>query len=390
MKTTRMLALAIGAAIALSASPASAQVQGVSDGEILLGSHQDLSGPINFYGVPMKNGLEMAADEINAAGGIHGRMIRVIVEDSAYDPKKAVLGTQKLLGRDKIFAMIASLGTPTSAATMPLVLKKGLPHLFPMSPADMFFTPHDPLKFGFFTPYYQSMRVGVNHLIGKNGYTKVGILYQDDGYGENVKKGVVDQLEAMGMELVSETTYKRGATDFATQIAKLRSDGVDFVTLGTVIRETVGAVKTARAMGWDVDFLVSGAGYAQTVAALGGEAMDGLYGVGQTEIPYRDTASPEVQAWMDRYEERFGKPASIEAAYTYGAMYLFAEGAKNAGRDLTPESLVAGLEMIDGYQDIFGSPAVTFTAESHLPRTEAIIAQVEGGRWHTLTDILTY
>ena len=390
MKLTRVLAMTLGAAVAGAAPQALAQVQGVSDDEIVLGSHQDLSGPINFFGVPMKNGLEMAADEINAAGGIHGRMIRVIVEDSAYDPKKAVLGTQKLLGRDKIFAMIASLGTPTSAATMPLVLKKGLPHLFPMSPADMFYKPHDPLKFGYFTPYYDSMRVGMSYLVEKNGYTKVGILYQDDGYGENVKLGVTDQLEAMDMALVSETTYKRGATDFATQIAKLRADGVDFVALGTVIRETVGAVKTARAMGWDVDFLVSGAGYAQTVAALGGEAMNGLYSAGQTEIPYRDTASAEVQAWMDRYEERFDTPAGIEAAYTYGAMYLFAEGAKNAGRDLTPESLVAGLEQISGYRDIFGSPAITYTSASHLPRTKGFVAQIKDGRWHTISDILAY
>ena len=73
---------AMGAAMVLGlAAYAGADTQGVSDTEIVLGSHQDLSGPINFFGVPMKNGLEMAADEINAAGGIHGRMIRVVVED---------------------------------------------------------------------------------------------------------------------------------------------------------------------------------------------------------------------------------------------------------------------------------------------------------------------
>ena len=389
MKFARIAA--IGAALTLGlAGSAEADTQGVSDTEIVLGSHQDLSGPINFFGVPMKNGLEMAADEINAAGGIHGRMIRVVVEDSAYDPKKAVLATQKLLNRDKIFAMIASLGTPTSAASMPLVLKKGLPHLFPMSPADLFFKPYEALKFGYFTPYYDSMRLGVRHLIEQNGYKQVGILYQDDGYGEIVRSGVADQLEAMGMELVSETTYKRGATDFATQIARLRSDGADLVTLGTVIRETVGAVKTARAMGWDVDFLVSGAGYAQTVAALGGEAMNGLYATGQTPIPYADTASPKVQAWMKRYEERFAVAASIEAAYTYDAMYLFAEGARNAGPDLTAQSLVAGLEQISGYQDIFGGPLVSFSADSHLPRDQGFIAQIENGRWVQITGILAY
>ena len=382
---------AVGAAMVLGlAAYAGADTQGVSDTEIVLGSHQDLSGPINFFGVPMKNGLEMAADEINAAGGIHGRMIRVVVEDSAYDPKKAVLATQKLINRDKIFAMIASLGTPTSAASMPLVLKNGLPHLFPMSPADLFFKPHDALKFGYFSPYYDLMRAGVKHLVEQNGYTKVGILYQDDGYGEIIRAGVADQLAAMNMALVSETTYKRGATDFATQIAKLRSDGADLVTLGTVIRETVGAVKTARAMGWEVDFLVSGAGHAQTVAALGGEAMNGLYGIGQTPIPYADTASPEVRAWMKRYEERFGVAASIEAAYTYDAVYLFAAGARNAGPDLTAQSLVAGLEQISGYQDIFGGPPVSFSADSHLPRDQGFIAQIENGRWMMKSGILAY
>tara|TARA_B100001123_G_scaffold450318_1_gene620414 strand:+ start:1964 stop:3133 length:1170 start_codon:yes stop_codon:yes gene_type:complete len=389
MRIRRILGICAAVLIGLTAS-ATADTQGVSDTEILLGSHQDLSGPINFFGVPMKNGLDMAAAEINAAGGIHGRMIRIIVEDSAYDPKKAVLATQKLLNRDKIFAMIGSLGTPTSAATMPLVLKSGLPHLFPMSPASIFYKPHNPLTFGYFSPYYDMMGLAVRHLVEKNKYSKVGILYQDDGYGQIVRAGVADQLNKMDMELISETTYKRGATDFATQIAKLRSDGVDLVTLGTVIRETVGAVATARAMGWNVDFLVSGAGYAQTVAALGGDAMNGLYAVGQTPIPYADTATPRVQEWMKLYEKQFGVPASIEAAYTYDAMHLFAEGARNAGRDLTVDSLIEGLEKIRGYQDIFGGPPVSFSSDSHLPRDQGFVAQIEEGRWLQRTGILSY
>ena len=93
---------------------------------------------------------------------------------------------------------------------------------------------------------------------------------------------------------------------------------------------------------------------------------------------------------MKRYEERFGQPAGIEAAYTYDAMHLFAEGARNAGPDLTPESLVAGLEQIDGYQDIFGGPPVSFSKDSHLPRSHGFIAQVENGRWVQKTGILAY
>ncbi|MBM3517668.1 MAG: ABC transporter substrate-binding protein [Alphaproteobacteria bacterium] len=382
-------AMAASAAILCAAAGvARGEVQGVSATEIVLGSHQDLSGPINFYGVPMKNGLEMAAEEINAAGGINGRKIRLVIEDSGYDPKKAVLATQKLLDHDRIFAMIASLGTPTSGATMPLVLKRGLPHLFPMTPADMFFTPHDPLKFGYFSPYYDTMRVTVRYVLEQGGYKRVGLLYQDDSYGEIVKAGVVDELAALGLTPVSQTTYKRGATDFATQIARLKADGADLVALGTVIRETVGAVKAARAIGWDVPFVVSGAGYEQSVIQLGGADVEGLYAAAQTPIPYPDTASPAVKEWIARYEKRFGVPATLAAAYTYDALHLFAEGARRAGPDLTPESLVAGFEQIKDYRDIFGGPPVSFSAGNHKPRTGCTVVQVQNGRWVLISPLL--
>ena len=93
-KSFKALGLAVGA-LALTQSPAFAQTkvtnEGISAAEIVVGSHQDLSGPIKGWGVPVANGLKMAADEINAAGGINGRKIKLIVEDSGYDPKRAVL-----------------------------------------------------------------------------------------------------------------------------------------------------------------------------------------------------------------------------------------------------------------------------------------------------------
>ena len=79
---------------------AAADTQGITDDEVIIGTHQDLSGPITFWGVPVRNGMIMATEDINAAGGIHGRNIKLVVEDSGYDPKKAVLATQKLLTRE--------------------------------------------------------------------------------------------------------------------------------------------------------------------------------------------------------------------------------------------------------------------------------------------------
>lgn len=367
-----------------------AAVQGVTDTEVVIGSHQDLSGPIASWGVPVKNGMQLAADEINGAGGVHGRKLRLIVEDSSYDPKKAVLATQKLLSRDNIFVMAGSMGTPTVLATMPLVLQKGVPHVFPLTAATQMYEPHDKLKFALFTPYNYAMRVATKWLVQTKGKKAVCVMHQDDEFGLNVKRGVEDQLKAMKMELVSTTTYKRGATDFSSQIAKLRADKCDLVGLGTIIRETIGALGEAKKLGWQVDMVGSQAAYAPEVAALGKDIVEGFYAAGQTPIPYYDTASPTVKKWMDAYKAKFGIDANTQAIAGYSVILTTGEGLRNAGRDLTPDSFVAGLEKIKDLKDIFGSAATSFSKDSHLATKSAFVAQIKGGRWVVLTEHLAY
>lgn len=373
-------------AVALAMPMAANADQGVSEDEVVIGTHQDLSGPITFWGVPVRNGMVMAVEEINAAGGIHGRQLKLVVEDSGYDPKKAVLATQKLLNRDEIFVMAGAMGTPTVLASMPLVLRRGLPHVFPLTAAGQMYEPFDRLKFALFAPYYHAMRAGTKWMVETHGKSRVCALYQDDEFGLNGHRGVVDQLEAMGMELVETTTYKRGATDFSSQVARMRAADCDLVTLQSIIRETVGTMAEARKIGWDVDFIVNQAGYAPEVVMLGKEIVEGLYAMGMTPIPYHDTASPEVQAWMDRYEARFDTAANIQAVAGYQVMQLTALGLQNAGADLDTDSFVAGLEQIQGYTDMFGAAPVTFGPERRLATETVFVNQVQGGRWARLTD----
>jgi branched-chain amino acid transport system substrate-binding protein len=377
--------VALIAVVAWAAGP-----QGVTDTEVIIGTHQDLSGPIAVWGVPVRNGMQMAVDEINAAGGIHGRKLRLVVEDSGYDPKKAVLATQKMLSRDNIFIMAGAMGTPTVLASMPLVLQKELPHVFPLTAATQMYEPHDKLKFALFTPYIHAMRVGTKWFVETHGKKVVCIMHQDDEFGLNVKRGVEEQLRAMKMDLVSVTTYKRGATDFSSQIAKLRADGCDLVTLGTIVRETIGAKAEARKLGWPVDMLGSQAAYAPEVAALGKETVEGFYAVGQTPIPYYDTASPAVKRWMDAYKAKFGIEANIQSVAGYSVVMVTAEGLKNAGRQLTADTFVDGLHKIKGYTDIFGSAPISFAPDNHLGTRTAFVAQIRGGRWTKLTDFLSY
>ncbi|MGD9865970.1 MAG: ABC transporter substrate-binding protein, partial [Pseudodonghicola sp.] len=130
--TTALAALALTAGFT---GVAQAETQGVSADEIVIGSVNDLSGIFAAVGVPSVNGANMRIDEVNAAGGVHGRKIRYVVEDNGYQIPRAMQGYNKLLNRDKVFAMLLSLGTPMNIAGFKLLDPKGIPNVSPLSAA---------------------------------------------------------------------------------------------------------------------------------------------------------------------------------------------------------------------------------------------------------------
>ncbi|MEE8554893.1 MAG: ABC transporter substrate-binding protein [bacterium] len=398
MSRKRMIVLALVAAVVVvvavvaynrsAVGPAAGQ--GVTDDEILIGSHQALSGPVAIWGVPITNGMRMRADEINEAGGIHGRKINLIVEDHAYLQSRAAQAGDKLLQRDKVFALVGALGTPQNMVVMPRALKMGVPNLFPASAAVEMYEPFHKLKFAAVVPYYYSVRAAVSYFVKQEGKTKIAVMYQDDDFGLNTLRGVQDEAKELGLDLVAETSYKRGAKDFSSQIALMKSAGADLVVLGTIIAETIGAKVEARKIGWDVDMVVNVAGYAPEVAELARGASDGLYAIGYFPIPYRDSVSPEVGEWMDAYESRFGDMPSIQAVIGYVFMDLFYQGANNAGPNLTAESVAEGIEAIRDYKTIFGPGKFNFSATDHLGASiheDILLCQVKGTRWETLRTI---
>ena len=113
-----LVATALG--LALATGLAQAQSQGVSKDTITVGSIQDLSGPLAGFGKQIRSGMQLRVDELNEQGGVNGRRIKLLIEDSGYDPKRAVLGAQKLVNQDKIFAMVGHIGTAQNLAAMPV------------------------------------------------------------------------------------------------------------------------------------------------------------------------------------------------------------------------------------------------------------------------------
>jgi ABC-type branched-subunit amino acid transport system substrate-binding protein len=381
--------IALALAGSTMAGSAFAQTQGVSKNEIVIGTIQDLSGPVVVYSKPVVNGMKMRVDEINAEGGIHGRKLKLVIEDSGYDPKKAVLAQQKLIQRDKVFAMLGTLGTPVVGATMPLVLEKKLPHLFPLTGAAFTFEPVQPYKFQIFAPYVDTVRAGLRYLIKTKGLQKVGVLYQDDDFGLEVLRGAEAGAKDMGQQLCERTNYKRGATDFSSQIQRLRSAGCDFIVLGTIVRETIGAIATARKLAWNVEFFGSSAAYDTNIPKFGTKAVEGFYALSvQAEIPDYATANTRLKRWMDDYKKLFNEDSTLFSTGGYSIIDVFARAAQKAGPNLNADTLNTALENMTVPRDFFGSPEYGFSKTNHLGNKRGKVTQIQNGKWVTLTDYL--
>jgi branched-chain amino acid transport system substrate-binding protein len=182
------LALAAGAAHAQSAAP------GVSKTEIVLGTTQDLSGPLAAFGKQIRMGMQMRVDEANEMGGVHGRKIKLLIEDDGYDPKKSVLATQKMVSQDGgVFAIVGRLGTAQNVASMPVQFDKNVINFLPITAAREMYEPIHKLKFSTAATYYDQMRIAAPRLVKDRNLSKPCIIYQDDDFEGVARK---DQLQA--------------------------------------------------------------------------------------------------------------------------------------------------------------------------------------------------
>ena len=384
MKTFRPAAVAI-AILALGLPSAFAQ-QGVSKDEIRIGTIQDLSGPLAGFGKQSRNGMQLRVDEINEQGGINGRKLKLYVEDSGYDPKKAVLAAQKLVNQDKIFIMAGHIGTAQNMAAMPVQFDKNVINFLPITAAREMYEPLNRLKYSFAATYYDQIRLALPKMVKDKGAKKVCTIYQDDEFGLEVQRGAEAGLKAAGMELAEKTSFKRGATDFSSQVAKMKAAGCDLVVLGTIIRETIGTIGEARKTGFTPTFLGSSAAYTDLIHKLGGKAMDGMYATMTVQNPYTDEADPKIRFWANKYKTKFNEDPTVFSVYGYMIIDTFAQVAQKAGANLSTDSFIKVMDASTFPPDMFGAPKMTYTAAKRLGNDQSRLSQIVDGKWKVVSD----
>ena len=378
----------IGMAALLCGFSALAQAQGVTDKEIVLGVITDLSGPVAQYGKEGRNGIQMKVDEINAQGGINGRKLRVVVEDNGYDPKKAVLAAQKLVTGEKVFAILGHLGTAPNMAVLPFLIENKVFNFLPQGASKEFYDPPNPYKVGL-APSYRSMTItSLGFLLGKKDYKKIGVLYQDDDFGQDVLAGVELHLKSTGKSVAEKVSYKRGATDFSSQMAKLKAANCDLVVVGATLRELVGSVTEAKKIGFSPEILATAAAYSQQVPTLGGKAMEGVYAATFIQLPYSDDPNPAVRDYFAAYKKRFGEDPGLYTMYGNYTIDTFARIAAKAGKNLTPETFNAAMESTKIEPDSLGNPGFAVSKNDRLAVKKIRVVQVQDGKWRSVSDLI--
>lgn len=367
--------------------------QGITDDTIRIGQVSDLSGATAVWGVPATNGTRMRIEEANAAGGVHGRRLELIVEDGQYQVPVAVKASNKLLNRDRVFVMIGNMGTPMNNAMMPRQLRMGVANLFPVTAAVSMYEPLHPMKFSYYVSYRDQARGGVRYFTEKTGAKRVCLQTQATDYGQEVELGYEQAVEELGLESVYLGRHKVTETDFVGTVTRLKNSGCEILFIGTIVTDTIQLYTTVRKAGWDVPVVGNMVVQHPLIAEAADGGMEGLYSAGPLVTPDYEAlgdADDWRRDWYDRYVERFGEEPNAQAQVGWVTTDLMIRAMEAAGRDLTTEKMLGELEKIRNYEDPFGGPTLSFGPDKHQGSDSLTLSRIIDGTWVVLEENLPY
>ena len=234
MPRSRMT-IATGLALLLAVVPAaSAEEIGVSPDRILFGQAAALEGPSSALGQGMRQGILAAFAEVNAKGGVHGRRLELISRDDGYDPDRSAAQTRALIEQDKVFALIGAVGTPTTAATVPLAQASGVPFIGPFTGAAFLRAPELHNVVNIRASYGAEAEAWIKHLTEDLHIRSIAIFYQDDAFGRDGLAGVKLALQKRNIELTAEGTFERNTRAVGSALRTIRrADPEAVVMVGT-------------------------------------------------------------------------------------------------------------------------------------------------------------
>jgi branched-chain amino acid transport system substrate-binding protein len=342
-------ALALGGPL-LAPRPARAAKQygpGVTDSEIKIGNTGPYSGPLsNASPVPISMGAYFKM--INEKGGINGRKITFISYDDGYSPPKTVEMTRKLVESDNVLFTAGPLGTPTNSAIWHYMNEKKVPQLFPVTGATKWNDPKGhPWTMGFFVSYQMEGRIYAAYILKNKPDAKIGVLYQNDDFGKDYLKGVIDGLGAQHASMLKmKTSYETTDATVNSQILELKAAGCDAFINVAIPKFAAQAIRKAGEIEWKPLHILFGIGASVgvTLKPAGLEYCKGII----TDNSFKDPTDPQwhtdagYQWWssfMDGYYPK-GDRADLQNVYGPSIAATTVQVLKQCGDDLTRENVM--------------------------------------------------
>ncbi len=375
----RACILCFSAALLFATLPVSAE-EGVTDKEVVIGMSNSLTGPASALGTGMRLGASVYFNGISAAGGIHGRRIRLISYDDGYEPDRAVINTRKLIQEDHVFALFGYVGTPTSAAVMPVFSKAGVPYIAPFTGAAILRNPVNRYLFNVRASYFDETEVMVEHLTKDLGIRRIGVFAQADAFGDAGKAGVAWALRKRDLSIVGEGRFPRNTEAIEEGLAALRKANPGAVIMVGTYKPCAVFIKKARATGFNPLFLnVSFVGTEALIRELGDQG-DGVI-ITQVMPNHRDSALPIVRQYQRDMKAAGHGTTDFTSLEGYVGAAVLVEALKRAA-SLTRASLI---ESLDGLNTDLGGLKVSFSRVDHQGLKQVFLTRIENGRAVTIT-----
>jgi branched-chain amino acid transport system substrate-binding protein len=391
MKTNALqwaLELSLVSALFLgSAFPAFGQsAPGVSDKEILIGSCSALEGPSRFLGIQTVTGAKAYFSLINDQGGVDGRKLRLISADDSYDPAKTQACFDHMVS-EKVFALAFFVGTPTAVKYVPMADSEKIPLIGLFTGAQTLYVPLRRWVINVRASYFDETREQVDGLWKTLGYKKIGVIYPEDAFGTTVLEGVKVALKEYGADPAAVASYQRQTAQVGGAIDTVRAANPDAVVVVGPANTVAPILKQAHAKGWKPLFLsVSFVGTDELITEAGPDA-EGVV-ITQVVPPYYMTEHKSVALYRRALGKYFPseQPNFVSLEGFVDAMTLV-EGLKRAGKDLTREGLIHGIELIHDLDVGLGPQLkLNYSAKSHKGFDHVLPTVVRGGRAVPFTD----
>jgi ABC-type branched-subunit amino acid transport system substrate-binding protein len=322
---------------------AAAETPGVSADRIILGQSAAFGGPAAALGTGMHQGLMAAFKEVNDAGGVHGRQLEVRQMDDGYEPDRSIANTRQLIEQDKVFALIGAVGTPTSKATQPIATEAGVPYIGPFTGAGFLRDPANSNVINVRATYDQETETWIKHLTEDLGIKKIAILYQDDGFGRVGLSGVNKALEARGMSLVAEGTYKRNTVAVKSALLEIRKSEPEAIVMVGAYKPLAEFIKLSRKLKMDPVFVTISFVGSNALAEELGDQGNGV--VISQVVPFpTDVSIPLVAAYqkaLTAYDAALEPGFVSLEGYMVGRLTIMA--LEKAGTELSRENFLSSV-----------------------------------------------